>query len=217
MDLEARVAVKTALSAHRITGTAPRGPLKRLHLRSGAPLGWGDDAEDILTPASLPLTTNLSVKHLRDGRVIEERDLGSGLTTVTWANQMIADAVNGSAMVPTLNRFKYMDTGLGSTAATDGDTHLQTPITSGPARVVSAIGNGQTATTANHLAILSYVAAIPYAGIPGGAYPYAITEWGLFDASSGGLMMDRQVFAVMSVYAVDSLLFTFSVGFPSNA
>lgn len=154
------------------------------------------------------ITTNLSAVHFHEGKPVKSRNLGRGVITVVLVNTMVSDAVNGSSVIPTLARFKQMDSGTGITAATDGDTTLQTP--TGIARVAAALSNGQTATTGNHTAKLQYQGTITYNG------PFAITEWGMFDLVSGGNMMDHRIFSAWNVVSTDSIQFTYTLSLPSN-
>jgi hypothetical protein len=169
--------------------------------------------------------TSLSADHHNaDGELIGHYDFGSGLITVTLVNTLVSDAVTGSSVVPTLARFKYMDSGTSSTAATDGDTALNSPCqtTGGISRASATLSNNQTATTGNHAAILKYAGTITYPG------SYAVTEWGLFDSAgsltgsganqyySGGNLMDHKVFSAVNVNQNDTITFNYSLTLPSN-
>lgn len=187
----------------------------RLRLPGLGALAVALDPGEARAAGGLLLATDLWADHIRDGRVIDRRHLGSGLVTIGWVNTMVSDAVTGSSVVPTLARYKYMDSGTGTTAATDGDTALQTPITSGPARVVAALSNAQSATTGNHLAKLQYQGTITYNTV-GPTYPIAVTEWGLFDAAAAGNLADHRVFAAINVSSGDGIQYTYVLSVPSN-
>lgn len=158
--------------------------------------------------ARMTFITNLEGVQTRNGKVIRRRNLGAGVVTITLVNTLVSDAVTGSSVVPTLARFKYMDTGTGTTAATDGDTALQTP--SGLARVVATLSNSQSATTGNHTAILLYAGTITYTGA------LAITEWGLFDASTVGNLADHRIFSAYNVINGDQITWNYRLSLPSN-
>lgn len=160
--------------------------------------------------------SDLQLKHFSpEGELIETRETGSGLVTVVGVNQLVSDAVSAIAS-DTLANFKYMDSGTGATAATDGDTGLQTVITAtAPARVVSTLSNGQTATTGNHTAKLQYVGTVTY-NTSGPTYPIAITEWVLMDATSAGHCFDHKVFSAVNVSSGDSIQYTYLLSLPSN-
>lgn len=89
----------------------------------------------------------------------------------------------------------HMAVGTGSTAASSADTALGTQL----ARVALA----STTVTDNSI---SYVATFP-AGTGTGA----LTEAGTFNASSGGTMLCRTVFAVINKGAADSMTVTWTV------
>jgi hypothetical protein len=152
--------------------------------------------------------THLSAKHFRRGRLYDIYDLGSGVITIGFVNAIVSTAVT-----PATNPFasyKYHDSGTGTTAATDGDTALQTQ--AGPAtRATGTITNAQSATTGNHTAKLQDQGTISYTST------LAITEFGLFDqAAQGGNMADRRVFSALNVVSGDSIQFTYVVSIPSN-
>jgi hypothetical protein len=89
----------------------------------------------------------------------------------------------------------HMAVGTGSTAASSADTALGTQL----ARVALA----STTVTDNSI---SYVATFP-AGTGTGA----LTEAGTFNASSGGTMLCRTVFAVINKGPADSMTVTWTV------
>ena len=89
----------------------------------------------------------------------------------------------------------HMGVGTGSTAASSADTALGTQL----ARVALA----STTVTDNSI---SYVATFP-AGTGTGA----LTEAGTFNASSGGTMLCRTVFAVINKGPADSMTVTWTV------
>jgi hypothetical protein len=193
-----------------------RGRIHRLRLPGIGEIAYCKDPGNALIPGAMMFATHLDLIHrARNGRIIEVRDLGSGLVTVVGVNKLVSDAVTGG--IGTLANFKYMDTGTGSTAATDGNTALQTAITAtAPARVAATLTNGQTATTGNHAAILTYTGTILY-NTSGPTYPIAITEWGLFDATSAGNMWDHKIFSAVNVNNGDSITFTYNLTINSNS
>jgi hypothetical protein len=90
-----------------------------------------------------------------------------------------------------------MEVGTGTTAAAVGDTTLQTAVASSRVTLTSA-----TVTTNN----VAYVATFP-AGTGTGA----LTEAGIFNASSSGTMLCRTVFSVINKGAADTLGITWTV------
>lgn len=136
--------------------------------------------------------TNLSAVVIRNGEIVEERNLGSGLVTNAGVNLLAADWQNATA---TLKLSNYHDSGTGTTAPTVADTIMQTP--TGNARVAG--------TQSNTTNVYKTVATLPYAA------PFAITEWGLFTASSGPTMWDHRTFTAINVVAGDSIQFTYQL------
>jgi hypothetical protein len=90
---------------------------------------------------------------------------------------------------------RYIGLGTGTTAANASDTDLETALPSRVAGTLSSTGNvWQNQATFG-------------AGVNTGA----ITEAGIFSASSGGTLMARQVFGVISKAAGDSLQVTWQI------
>ena len=85
----------------------------------------------------------------------------------------------------------------GTTAAAVGDTALQTAIAG--SRV--ALTSGTSATN-----VVTYVASFP-AGTGTGA----VTEAGVFNASSAGTMLCRTVFSVVNKGAADAMSITWTI------
>ncbi|HEY0701268.1 MAG TPA: hypothetical protein VGD60_00730 [Candidatus Acidoferrales bacterium] len=123
-----------------------------------------------------------------------------GLVTTTGVNYMASDFASGGSS-PTISGFKYHDSGTGTTAAAIGDTALQTG--TGNARVSGTASN----PSAN---IYQSVATLPYSGSA------AITEWGLFSASTSGTMWDHRVFSAINVGNGDSIQFTYKLTIASG-
>ena len=92
--------------------------------------------------------------------------------------------------------FKYHDSGVGTTDPAIGDTDIET--TDGASRATGT----QTETSHN---VYASVGTISYTGT------YAITEHGLFNASTGPTLMDRSEFAAINVVSGDSIQFTYSL------
>lgn len=190
--------------------------VRRIKIPGLGEIAYCKDPGNALVPGQFFFATHLRAEHRSPkGLILGEYNLGSGLVTVVGVNKLVSDAVTGG--IGTLANFKYQDTGTGATAATDGNTALQTVITAtAPARVASTLTNGQTATTGNHAAILTYTATITY-NTSGPTYPIAITEWGLFDATSSGNMWDHKIFSSINVNSGDSITFTYNLTINSNS
>lgn len=141
--------------------------------------------------AGTMFTGHLKADHFRGNRLLESIDLGSGLVTTAGVTLMAQDYTNTDA---TLKLANYHSTGTGTTAAAIGDTALVTPSGS---RVAGTQNN--TANVYRSVATVSYSSTL------------AITEWGLFTASTSGTLWDRRVFAAVNVANGDSINFTYEL------
>jgi hypothetical protein len=110
---------------------------------------------------------------------------------VTAGKNFIASRMEGTSS----NVMSHMAIGTGTTAAAVGDTALETQ--------AGRVALTSTTVTTNSVA---YVATFP-AGTGTGA----ITEAGIFNASSGGTMLCRTVFSVINKGAADTLGITWTV------
>lgn len=144
-------------------------------------------------PGGLKFHTHLQADHFRKDRLLRSFDLGSGLVTTAGVNLMGGDWTNATATLKLANNHA---SGTGTTAAAIGDTAMQTD--SGVARAVGTQSN----STAN---IYKTIGTQTYAST------LAITEWGLFTASSGVTLWDRKVFTAINVVSGDSIQFTYSL------
>ena len=128
-------------------------------------------------PGGLSWQTNLTLKHFRCGWLIDERDLGSGLTTnvgsLALANDFAWSAVN--ALNSLFAKMKYHASGTGVTAAAATDIKLQTASTFGGQTPVAGT---QVLVSAANLQKYQSVATIAYTG------GESVTEWGIFSYGS---------------------------------
>jgi hypothetical protein len=128
------------------------------------------------------------------GNVKQEEEVKNLVVTVGKnfiASSMTKTTTNSPAAMT------HMEVGTGTTAAAVGDTTLQTAVASSRVTLTSA-----TVTTNN----VAYVATFP-AGTGTGA----LTEAGIFNASSSGTMLCRTVFSVINKGAADTLGITWTV------
>lgn len=125
-------------------------------------------------PGGIYFGSNLQIKHLDPkGRLVEHRDLGSGLTTnvgaLALANDSNWSATN--ALNSLFAKMKYHASGTGTTAAAATDIKLQTVSTQGGQTPVAGT---QVLVSAANLQKWQTVATIAYTGSE------SVTEWGLF-------------------------------------
>jgi hypothetical protein len=137
---------------------------------------------------------HLKAVHINDQRVLQEFDLGSGVVTTAGVKLLAADWTNATA---TLKLSNYHDSGTGTTAAATSDTALQTA--TGNSRVAGTQSGGTSNNIYQTVATLAYTATA------------AITEWGLFTASTSGTLWDRKVFTAINVVNGDSIQFTYQL------
>jgi hypothetical protein len=98
--------------------------------------------------------------------------------------------------------FNFHDSGTGTNAAAVTDTALQTP--TGIARVSG------TQSTPGSTNVYQTIATITYNAT------FAVTEWGLFSASSSGTLWDRRVFSAINVVNTNAIQFTYQLTIPSG-
>jgi len=140
--------------------------------------------------SAVQMHTYLSAKHIRGGEVIDEREVYE--KCVTTAGVTALALVTASAKY--LKDFNYHDCGTGIGDEAVGDTGLGTPF--GGSRVAGT----QTNPSVN---VYQSVATITFADT------FAITEHGLFSASTSVTLLDRTKFAAINVISGDSIQFTY--------
>jgi len=133
----------------------------------------------------LKLTGRLSIA--LNGEVVQEVDN----LVVTTGKNFVASRMKDA----TASAMSHMAIGTGSTAAAAGDTGL------GSESARTALTS--TTVTNNEIAYVDNFAA--------GTGTGAITEAGIFNASSGGSMLCRTVFATVNKGASDSMSITWTV------
>ena len=143
-------------------------------------LAYERSGEALFFPGGLKWQTNLSLKHFDPRhRLIEERDLGSGLTTnvgsLALANDFAWSATN--ALNSLFAKMKYHSSGTSATAATASDIKLNARITGATTNVVAGT---QVLVSAANAQKYQSVATIAYD--TGG--PYSVQEWGIFSFGS---------------------------------
>jgi hypothetical protein len=126
-----------------------------------------------------------------NGNIKQEEEIKNLVVTV--GKNFIASRMKDA----TATAMSHMEVGTGTTAAAVGDTALQTPVAS------SRVALTSTTVTTNSVA---YVATFP-AGTGTGA----LTEAGIFNASSSGTLLCRTVFSVINKGAADTLGITWTV------
>jgi hypothetical protein len=126
---------------------------------------------------------------VKDTREIKNLVVTTGKTFIAAA--MLKTTTNSPAAMT------HMELGTGTTAAAAGDTALQAAIAG--SRV--ALGSATSSTN-----VVTYTASFP-AGTGTGA----VTEAGIFNASSAGTMLCRTVFSVVNKGAADAMSVTWTI------
>jgi len=127
----------------------------------------------------------------KDGSRINYGLLSTKLVTTVFVNDMVDELI---AETTAWGDYKFHDSGVGVTPAAVGDTDIET--TDGEARVSGT----QVENAAN---IYESVGTIAYTTTK------AITEHGLFNIVTAGIMMDHHVFSAINVDNGDSIEFTY--------
>ena len=179
---------------------APRAPLSwRLRNMLRLPfilglLGWVLGHAYMRVFGAPILLGRLDARLIRkDGSVVDFGTLGFRVVTTAFVS-FVVDQLQTETSV--FGDFKYHDSGVGTTAENAANTDMET--TDGESRATGT----QTEASAT---VYQSVGTISYTTTK------AITEHGLFNASTSGTLMDRTVFSAINVVNGDSIQFTYSL------
>ena len=144
----------------------------------------------------------LGAKIIRaDGSHIDYGCIGKRVVTTAGVNYLRDDLAAGAGGAD-ISTFKYHACGTGTTAEAIGDTALVTECTTAlnpdSTRGVGTQVNS-VAKTYSSVATLTFDASA------------AVTEHGLFNATSSGTLWDRTVFTAINVASGDSIQFTYTL------
>lgn len=128
-----------------------------------------------------------------------DKRLVSNLIT-TAGKGGVASRINGSGGEAA---FTYIAVGTGTTAAAVGDTALETEIADSGLSRANATASRVTTDTTNDSARLTNTFSV--------SGTKAVTESGVLNASSGGVLLARQVFSAINVVSGDSLAMTWTI------
>lgn len=137
------------------------------------------------------------VVRYHDGSVVDLGLISTRKVTTAFVN-FLTDSLQGTQA--NWVNFKYHDSGTGSTAESNANTTMETVVTDN----LRALGTQTEGASAN---IYRSVGTIAYTSA------HSITEHGLFNdtRANGGTLMDRSVFASISVVNGDSIQFTYEL------
>lgn len=139
----------------------------------------------------------LEILHLRDGEVIDRRYFGNVITKTGMAE--VAGIINED----TSGGFTYIAIGIGVVAEDFDDTALGSEIVSGGGERASATCSRVTTTWTNDTAQMLWTWTF--------SASFAVTESGVFDAASTGVMLCRKTFSAINVASSDQIQVTWKV------
>ena len=202
--MQGTMTMKGSLVAKYIRGgiDAPWSWKLRNQLRLGYIRGWL--GRFVAAPAARMFGLMTVMGELRailyhaDGTYVDHGVLGRLSMTTAYAEFMVDQHQIESSVI---GDFKFHDSGVGTTAENVSDTAIET--TDGESR---ASGTQVEESSV----IYRSVAAISYTSTK------AITEHGLFSASTGAALMDRTVFSASNVISGDSIQFTYGITYATG-
>ena len=136
----------------------------------------------------------------RAGRIIETREINNLITNAglaVMAGSIVSDV--------STTKFDYIGIGIGTTAASVTDTTLVNEITTGGGARVATTGTRATTSVTNDTAKFSATWTF--------TTTFAVTEAGIFNASSAGTLLARTVFTAINVKNNDKLTVVWRVSF----
>jgi len=187
-----KMALGGKLAARYIPAPGPGLLWKLSNLRNVWPGYWRARLARVLGMAHLGGELRARLRRA-DGQVINYGLVSSKLVTTAFVNNMVDQLITETSA---WGDYKFHDSGVGTTAAAVGDTDIET--TDGESRSTGT----QVENAAN---IYESVGTIAY------TTTQAITEHGLFNIVTGGILMDRHVFAAINVNNGDSIQFTYDL------
>ena len=149
---------------------------------------------------TMTMRGSVYIEQFRNGRRIDARFFDNLVVTV--GVQWLAGALSGDTSSPSL--MKYVGIGTSTTAAGTTQTALVTEIET------RAAGTQSRVTTTLMSDSYQAVGTITLTGT------HAVTECGIFSASSSGSMMARQTFAAINGVATDTIQVTWKIKFASG-
>ena len=143
--------------------------------------------------------TELCVQHIRKGQVIGEHTVYDKLITEDFVEDVV-EALKGNT-INTFDNYIYHGSGTSSVGEDETDSELGDEVMS---RISGTSETGENDNTYKSVATVVYDDS------------YAISEHGLFNAETNGVLMDRTVFPDINVQEDDAIQFTFTITFQSG-
>lgn len=148
-----------------------------------------------MTKENIGLSGLVNLKHYRDGRLIDEREIPNVIVNTGKAATAKLLLTDVSAQ-----DFDYIAVGTSDTTASAEETGLVEEVESR----VAGTGTNVTTDVTNDTAQL-------VASFGGYASAYAVKESGIFNADTSGTMLCRQTFDVINLGTADTLEVTWKV------
>lgn len=156
----------------------------------------------------------LWVKHISADGLITDYGLVSLRVVTTAGVAYIANCFAGTATYEP-EKMRYHGIGIGTTAESTGNTNLVTAITGDDLNP-----QGTRATGSLEVPSANVFRTVGTNTLAGGVSTKVVTEHGIFDTAtitSGGTLLDRTVFASISLNAGDSLQTTYDLTFTAGS
>ena len=142
----------------------------------------------------------LSARVIRASGEVEDLGiLSTKVVTDAFVNYVVDELQSSTGGIA---NFRYHASGIGATAEAQTDTALVSEVST------RGIGSQVEGASAN---IYRTVGTVIYGA------SFAITEHGLFRASSGDVLADRSVFGAINVASGDSIEFTYELTLPAGS
>jgi len=139
----------------------------------------------------------VNVKHFRNNELLSDNTYRNVITNTGLAE--VAGLINGVTSGP----FQYLAIGTGTTNESITDTALESEITSGGGERALADASRTTTSITNDTAVLTNTWTFTSS--------FAVSEAGIFDASSGGVMLSRKTIGPYNVTSGDSIQLTWKI------
>lgn len=157
----------------------------------------------VIGGGALVAHTMLVARHLdNDGNEITRRVVKDRVVTNAFVLDIVDILTGTTGDIDTFDNYKFHDSGTGATTELATNTAMQTAC--GDSRDAGT----QVDTTHTYTSVATHTYTTGSSG--------AITEHGIFNASSGGTLMDRTVFAAINVASGNQIQFTFTISFSSG-
>ena len=147
---------------------------------------------------TIKVKTELIARHIRNGKIIGKRIVKNKVVTSAFVNDIVDNLI---AEVAAFGDYKFHGSGTGTGAEAAGNTALGTEVET---RDTGTQIEGASANIYKSVATHTYAAT------------FAITEHGLFNIATVGILMDRTVFTAINVVSGDKIEFTFTITFSSG-